>query len=38
MKTINSPRLARQSRRLTLLLAASLALASGFAQAPRRQV
>jgi NodT family efflux transporter outer membrane factor (OMF) lipoprotein len=35
MKTINSPRLAGQSRPLTVLLAVSLALASGCAQVPR---
>ncbi len=35
MKTIKSPRLARQRRPLTLLLAVSLALASGCAQIPR---
>ena len=35
METIKSPRLAAQRRRLTLLLAVSLALASGCAQVPR---
>ncbi len=35
METIKSPRLAMQPRHLTLLLAASLALASGCAQIPR---
>ena len=35
METIKSPRLARQRRRLTVLLAVSLALASGCAQIPR---
>lgn len=35
METIKSPRLARQRRPLTLLLAVSLALASGCAQIPR---
>jgi len=35
MKTIKSPRLAGQRRRLNLLLAVSLALASGCAQIPR---
>ena len=35
MKTIKSPRLAAQRRPLTLLLAVSLALASGCAQIPR---
>ena len=34
MKTIKSPLLAPQRRRLTLLLAVSLALASGCAQIP----
>jgi NodT family efflux transporter outer membrane factor (OMF) lipoprotein len=35
METINSPRLAMRPRRLTLVIAVSLALASGCAQVPR---